>query len=71
MREQIIGLVREHYHDFGPTLAREYLIERYGITVACETLRQLMTPGGLWNDRDARRPRAYASTPSRQFGLTR
>ncbi len=59
LREQIIGIVREHYHDFGPTLAREYLIERHGITLACETLRQMMITAGLWKDRDARRPRSY------------
>lgn len=59
LREQIIGLVRDHYHDFGPTLAREYLTERHGITVSCETLRQLMIQAGLWKDRDARRPRPY------------
>ena len=58
-REQIVGLVLEHYHDFGPTLAREYLIERHGIKVACETLRQLMIQAGLWKDRQARRPRPY------------
>lgn len=59
LRDKIITIVREHYHDFGPTLAREYLIERHGITVACETLRQLMIAAGLWKDRDARRPRPY------------
>lgn len=59
LREQIIAIVREHYHDFGPTLAREYLIERHGITVACETLRQFMIQAGLWKDREARRPRPY------------
>lgn len=59
LREQIVAIVREHYHDFGPTLAREYLIERHGITVACETLRQFMIQAGLWKDRDARRPRPY------------
>lgn len=59
LREQIIAIVREHYSDFGPTLAREYLIERHGITVACETLRQLMITAGLWKDREARRPRPY------------
>ncbi|MBC2653806.1 ISNCY family transposase, partial [Novosphingobium aerophilum] len=59
MRERIMAIVREHYADFGPTLAREYLIERHGITVACETLRRLMIAGGLWKDRDARRPRPY------------
>lgn len=59
LREQIITIVREHYSDFGPTLAREYLIERHGIKVACETLRQLMIEAGLWKDREARRPRPY------------
>ena len=59
LREQIIAIVREHYSDFGPTLAREYLIERHGITVACETLRQLMIQAGLWKDREASRPRPY------------
>ena len=58
-RDRVIEIVREHYHGFGPTLAREYLIERHGITVACETLRQLMIAAGLWKDRDARRPRPY------------
>lgn len=58
-REEIVAIVREHYHDFGPTLAREYLAERHGIAVACETLRQLMMAAGLWKDRAARRPRAY------------
>ena len=58
-RDQVIAIVREHYSDFGPTLAREYLIERHGITVACETLRQLMITAGLWKDREARRPRPY------------
>jgi len=59
LRRQVVALVREHYADFGPTLAREYLIERHGIKMACETLRQLMIEAGLWKDRDARRPRPY------------
>lgn len=59
LREQITAIVREHYADFGPTLAREYLIERHGIKVSCETLRQLMIKAGLWKDREARRPRPY------------
>lgn len=40
-------------------MAREYLIERHGVTVSCETLRQLMIEAELWKDRDARRPLPY------------
>ena len=58
-RERVIAVVREHYNDFGPTLAREYLAERHDIHLACETLRLLMIEAGLWKDRDARRPRPY------------
>jgi len=43
-REQIIAIVRAHYSDFGPTSAKEYLAERHGITIACETLRQRKHP---------------------------
>jgi hypothetical protein len=59
LRDQVLGLVRQHYHDFGPTLATEYLAERHQITISHETLRQWMIQAGLWKDRDARRPRPY------------
>lgn len=58
-RERVIAIVREHYHDFGPTLAAEYLLDRHAITVSHETLRQWMMTAGLWKDRAARRPRVY------------
>ncbi|EJC72182.1 hypothetical protein Rleg10DRAFT_0587 [Rhizobium leguminosarum bv. trifolii WSM2012] len=38
-----LDLIRERYLDFGPTLAREKLIELHRISVAKETLRQWMT----------------------------
>ncbi len=31
-RNQLTALVRTHYADFGPTLAREYLAERHGFS---------------------------------------
>src|ERR1700732_4504485 len=39
-RAEVIGIIRERYSDFGPTLAAEKLAERHGIHVARETLRQ-------------------------------
>jgi hypothetical protein len=58
-REQVIALVREHYSDFGPTLATEYLAERHNVVISHEALRKLMIQAGLWKDRDGRRPRPY------------
>ena len=50
------ALVREHYLDFGPTLASEKLAARHGLRVGVETLRQWMIADGLWVDRRHRPP---------------
>ena len=48
-------LLRERYHDFGPTLAREKLCECHGLRLGVETVRQLMIAEGLWRARRARK----------------
>ena len=54
-----LGLIREHYADFGPTLATEKLRERHGLTLSKETIRRLMTAAGLWVPRKQRPPKIY------------
>ncbi|WP_066717898.1 ISNCY family transposase [Sphingomonas pituitosa] len=65
-REQILGVVRERYADFGPTLAAEYLAERHGITLSHETLRQLMISAGLWKAKAAKRARLHQTRNRRE-----
>ena len=38
-RATVLSLVREHYPDFGPTLAVEKLVARHGLRIGVETLR--------------------------------
>ena len=57
LAEQAFAIVREHYADFGPTLAAEKLRERHGINLAVETVRSLMVAGGLWLPRRLRPPK--------------
>lgn len=59
MAEQALQIVREHYPDFGPTLASEMLLEQHKLTLSKETLRQLMTQAGLWLPRSARQARLH------------
>jgi len=47
-REAAAALIRERYGDFGPTLAREMLLERHGLAFSVETTRTLMREAGLW-----------------------
>ena len=54
LRTEVIGLIRERYADFGPTLAAEKLCELHGIYLGRETIRQWMMAAGLWKDRRQR-----------------
>jgi len=48
-------VVREHYADFGPTLACEMLREHHDLVLSKETVRKLMTEAGLWTPRGEQR----------------
>ena len=54
LRSEVIGLIRERYSDFGPTLAGEKLAELHGIHLGRETIRQWMMAAGIWKDRRQR-----------------
>jgi hypothetical protein len=56
LQTQVIALVRDHYADFGPTLALEKLVALHDVTISVETLRVWMRAAGLWVPR-AQRPR--------------
>jgi hypothetical protein len=58
-RSRISGLVKERYHDFGPTLAAEKLLELDGIKVSRETVRQLQISSGLWKPKSRRVRRVF------------
>jgi len=66
LRSTTLSLVSEHYYDFGPTLAAEYLEERDGIKVSRETLRKWMVADGIWTTRAARRKRVQQRRQRRE-----
>lgn len=54
LRASVLAQVRQHYADFGPTLACEMLRERHQLMLSVESLRQLMIQAGLWVPRRER-----------------
>ena len=54
LRQRALGLVRERYGDYGPTLASEVLAQEHGVVVNRETLRQWMSREKLWRPRRAK-----------------
>ena len=59
-RERVLDLVRAHYADFGPELAREYLAREHGFGQCTETLRGWMTQAGLWRPKPRRTKRIHS-----------
>ena len=51
VRQEVLGPVRTHYPDFGPTLTCEKLAAHHGHKLSAETLRQWMIAEGLWKPR--------------------
>jgi Helix-turn-helix domain len=49
-----LALIRQHYADFGPTLAGEKLRERHQLRLSVESVRKLMMDAGLWTPRALR-----------------
>ncbi len=54
-----LGLIRDRYADFGPTLACEKLRECHGVVASKETIRRCMIEAGLWVPRRQRPPKVY------------
>ena len=60
VQDRFVGLVRQHYADFGPTLACEYLAAQHGYTGSTETLRGWTMDAGLWTAKRSRVRRIHS-----------
>jgi transposase len=59
--ELAINIIKEKYHDFGPTFALEKLQKKHGITFSVETLRKAMIAEGIWKTKT--RHKAHVHQP--------
>lgn len=66
LKLKIVATVREHYTDFGPTLAAEKLLKNHQLQISRETLRLLMKDEGLWKGKKRKRPRYHPRRPRRR-----
>lgn len=68
LRQKVLAAYKEHYWDFGPTLASEKLMEREGYQVDHETLRRWLLATGLWKRRRKRSPYRQQRERKAHFG---
>ena len=65
LKERFVGIVRARYSDFGPELAREYLVREHGFEHSTETLRGWMVQAQLWRPKRRRRERMHSARQRR------
>jgi transposase len=58
-KKRILNKLKEDYQGFGPTLASEKLLERDGIEVSKETVRQIMIKAGLHQPKTRKKERVH------------
>jgi transposase len=64
LKAQVLRLYRQHYGDFGPTLAAETLADRHGLLLSDETLRGWLREHGITHFQ--RRPRPHRAWRERK-----
>ena len=65
-KAQILGFFRqENHHDFGPTLAHEYLIESGVSKLSVSSVRNVMIQNGLWHPKEIRELKVHPLRPRR------
>ena len=52
-RQEVLDLLKDKYSGFRPTLAHEKLVEKEGLKISDESVRQLMLAEGLWKPKKA------------------
>jgi len=62
-KSAILALVQQHYPDFGPQLASEYLLSQHAQRISAETLRGWLIEAGWWK---AKKRRAVGQHSPRQ-----
>ena len=60
LKENFVAIVRQCYGDFGPELAREYLVREHGFEHSTETLRGWMVQAQLWQPKLRRGQRVHS-----------
>jgi transposase len=55
-KDQALKLIKTRYSDFGPTLAREKLLDLHDIKLSVESVRTLMICAELWRPKRGTRP---------------
>lgn len=55
LKDIVLQLVKKHYHDYGPSLAHEKLVEDHSLKLCVSTVRKWMIESGIWQGKRRKR----------------
>ncbi len=68
-KQEIATLIKESYHDFGPTFAHEKLVENHSKKLSIESTRQIMIEYEIWYPKIKKRQKVFQRrVPRSRFG---
>ena len=65
VKDNALSLIIEHYGDFGPTLAHEYLVEKHLLDLSIGSVRNIMIYNEIWLSKRKRKQRVFQLRPRR------
>jgi transposase len=57
--QEVLGLIKAKYDDFGPTLAHEKLTEVHQLSISRESVRRIMIEEQIWKPKRAKQPAVH------------
>jgi len=67
LKNQIVKIINQNYPDFGPTFAREKLVENHGLHPSISTVRSLMIEHKIWVSRRIKTPKVHQRRMPREY----
>lgn len=68
LKTNVLSLINNHYADFGPTLATEYLRDYHQINISIETIRKWMIEMHFWIPKQKKKKQHLLRERRRYFG---
>ena len=60
LENNIVKIINENYHDFGPLMSSEKLQELHGIVLSSETIRAIMIRNHIWKSKKKKRSKYFS-----------
>jgi transposase len=66
LKEEVVSIIVQNYHDFGPTFAHEKLTEIHNLLISVGSVRNIMIAKAIWDARKSKMPKVHQRRDPRE-----